>query len=62
MATTSCVLIVAVIILGGLLLTGWHIVAGILHLVFSVFRLLFHWPVILAIAVALIALWVFFLR
>ncbi len=62
MGTTVCILVIAVILVGGLLLTGWHIVAGILHLFFSILRALFNWPVILAILVILVFVWAVFLR
>jgi hypothetical protein len=62
MGTTVCVLLVAIILIGGLLLAGWHVIAAILHLAFSILRLLFHWPVLLAILVVLIAVLVLFQR
>lgn len=60
MTTTVCVVIVAVILVGGLLLTGFHIVAGVLHFVLSIIHALFQWPLLLLILVALIAVWVIF--
>lgn len=62
MGTTVCILLIVGILAIGVLLTGWHIIGAILHLVLSLVRVLFHWPILLAILVALIAFWVFFLR
>jgi hypothetical protein len=62
MGTTVCVLLVAIILVGGLLLSGWHIIAAILHLAFSIIRALFHWPILLAVLAALIVILVLFHR
>jgi hypothetical protein len=60
--TTACVLILAFILAAGLLMAGWHIVAVILHLSFSIIHALFQWPALLVLLVALVAVWIFFLR
>jgi hypothetical protein len=43
-------------------MAGGHIVAVILHLTFSIIHALFQWPTLLAILVALVVFWIFFLR
>lgn len=62
MGTTTCILILAFVLAAGLLMAGWHIVVGILHLTLSIVRVLFQWPVLLVILVGLVAVWIFFLR
>ncbi len=60
--TTTCILILAFILAASLLLAGWHIVAGLLHLTFAIIHAFFQWPVLLMVLGALVAVWVFFLR
>ena len=40
----------------------WHIVAGTLHLTFSIIHALFQWPTLLFLLAALIAVWILFFR
>jgi hypothetical protein len=44
------------------MLTGWHIVVGILHLVFATFHVLFRWPALLIVLLACVAVWAIFMR
>jgi hypothetical protein len=61
-ATTTCILILALVVAAGILIAGWHIVVGVLHLSFSIIRALFNWPSLLLILIALIVVWIVFMR
>lgn len=62
MLSTACILLLVLVVAGGLLATGWHIIGGILHFVFSLFRALFHLPILLLVLIALVAIWILFIR
>ena len=62
MSLTACLFILAFILAAGLLLTGWHIVVGILHLGLWLVHVLFRWPALLIMILACVAISAIFMR
>ncbi len=62
MGTSTCLLLLGVVLVLGLIVVAWEIVEAILHVAFHIVEGCIQWPVILLVLAGLVAVWIFFLR